>query len=108
MSRAKNIQYLKGENFLETQWNIIYEIKSETLLKIGIFLNKYGIYYNNDLITFLNNPLNYHGDPNNLPLIVDKFLKDIISKYYRMIQEHNLPIKSVYDIIFNEIFRGKK
>jgi len=108
MSRAKNMQYLQGENFLETQLNIIEEIKSETLLKIGIFLRKFGIHFNPDLITFLNNPIEYPGEPHKLPLVVDRFLKKTISKYYQIIQNQNLPIKFVEDIIFNQIFRGKR
>lgn len=108
MSRAKSIHYLKRENILETHINIIEEIKSKSLEKIGIFLNKCGIYYNPDLISFLNNPINYPGDSSKLPLIVDKFLRDIISKYYQIIQDQDLTIKFVYDFIFKQIFRGKK
>lgn len=108
MSRAKNINYLRGESVLETQLNIIEEIKSESLEKIGIFLCNLGIYFNHDLITFLNNPIEYPGEPHKLPLIVDRFLKKTISKYYRIVQDQNLPIKFVEDIIFNQIFRGKR
>ena len=108
MSRAKNIQYLLGENVLETQLNIIEEIKSKTLEKIKLFLCKCGIYFNSDLITFLNSPDNYPGASNGIELIVDKFLRDTISSYYFQIQQENMQIKFVYDAIFNQIFRGKK
>lgn len=107
MSRAK-ILLPKQKSLLEEQSDLMYKIKGETLEKIAIFFNRFGYYFKDDILTFLNNPIIYHGKPDQLELIVKEFLGKIISDYYHELQGHTLPIKNVYDSIFNQIFRGKK
>lgn len=107
MLRAKKTSY-EQTPLLESQSDLLYEIKGKTLESIAQYFNKFGYYFKHDILTFLNNPITYHGKPDKLELIVIKHLRDTISKYFKILQNQDLPIKYVEDIVFNQIFRGKK
>ena len=108
MTRVIESSPIQNDMILEQKISLIEQIRGETLQGVALFLNKHSIYFNPDLIKFLNNPIGYPGIPYNLPQIVTKFLNDAISHQYFKIQGIDLPIKFVYDTILKQIFRGKK
>lgn len=107
MSRAKRSSH-HPISLLESQSDLLYKIKGETLESIAQYFNKFGYYFKNDVLTFLRNPITHHGKTEQLNLIVIRHLRIVISKYTEMLQNQNIPIKSAEDRIFNQIFRGKK
>lgn len=107
MSTAKRIPN-KHTPLLEAQSDLLYKIKGEALESIAQYFNRFGYYFKNDVLTFLRNPITYHGKPTQLNSIVIKHLRVVVSKYTEILQNQHIPIKSAEDRIFNQICRGKK
>lgn len=91
-----------GENHLDL-FNTILE---QTLKEIASFLNNRDIEFG-FLPEFLINPHAYPGKKiTGLRQISEKFLQDIISKYYFIIQAQGLPVKFVINLVRENLFQG--
>ena len=94
------------ENTAENHPDLFNTILEQTLKEIASFLKNRDIEFGH-LPDFLINPHAYPGNKiTGLKLISEKFLQDIISKYYFKIQAQGLPVKFVYHTIRENLFQG--
>ena len=91
------------KNIIDEYLWLLNTILGETLEKIARYLIRYDIHYG--VITeFLKKPTSYPGNKYfGLQKIIEKCLQDVISNHYFEIQNEKLPVKLVYEIIFNKL-----
>ncbi len=91
------------KNIIDDYLWLLNTIQGETLEKIAKYLRRYDIHYG--VITeFLKKPTSYPGNKYfGLQKIIEKTLQEVISDHYFEIQKEKLPVKLVYEIIFNKL-----
>ena len=93
------------ENTSENHPDLFNTILEQTLKRIANFLKNRDIEFGY-LPDFIINPQSYPGDKiTGLRQISEKFLQDIISKYYFKIQAQGLPVKFVYHSLIKALFQ---
>lgn len=98
-------QAFSQENIVDDHLWLLNTVLGETLTEIALYLKNRHIQFG-DLLEFLRNPQSYPGNKiTGLQQISEKFLQDIVSKYYFEIQANKLPVKFVYNKIIKALFQ---
>ena len=91
------------KNIIDEYLWLLNTILGETLERIATYLGRYNIHYG-VISEFLKSPTSYPGNKYfGLQKIIEKCLQDVISNHYFEIQNEKLPVKLVYEIIFNKL-----
>lgn len=105
MSKAKQQNPIKIF-YDESKHDIINKVREKCLEDISSYLRSLGIRFGN-IINFINNPIIYPGSSNGIVKIVTRCLYKAISQHYFELQQEKLPIKIVFKIIFDQLFRKR-
>ena len=98
-------EQINSMDILDTIYFLYEDIRGDTIYKTSNFLNNLNIPFN-DILEFIQNPVNYPGDVRKIKLIVKKFLNDAISDHLDEIRALNLHIKLMERHIINTLFKG--